>query len=386
MKVRFWLRIAFLFVWRSWRSTMALTLMVLFSVAALIFLAALAVGTNDAMVRNSVGLLFGHIVAENLPSSVTKNDLAVNGVKGVLFRKSRPFVLGHGDGLETVSFVGMEPLQEKTFTVLWKKTIRGRYPRDGEKALFVSADVARRIGAHVGQVVNYGARPGVWDGKMVISGIYRTGIAQLDQGVVFCPLEALSFGSAPISAAIFLEDGVRPETVLRKYRAAGLGGVFRAWTEFMPDLKQLIDLNFVSMAIVMALVFAIVSLSISCTFVIFILKNIREHGIMKAMGVTPLESACLIVSQIFLVTAAASAIGVVCGAVACLLVRRTGIDLTSFTSHNQYFAVSGVIYPRLTLFSLCLPPLMAIAFGLVASVWPALFVIRRKAADILRAL
>ena len=115
----------------------------------------------------------------------------------------------------------------------------------------------------------------------------------------------------------------------------------------MPDLKQLIDLNFVSMGIVMVLVFGIVSIGISCAFVIFILKNLREHGIMKAMGILPIEAVLLIVTQVAVLTLAASA---------CRRHRRRawrysvlldlGIDLTAFTSHNQYFVVSGIIYPQ----------------------------------------
>ena len=70
--------------------------------------------------------------------------------------------------------------------------------------------------------------------------------------------------------------------------------------------------------------------------------------------------------------------------VAVLLVGLTGIDLTEFTSHNRYFSVSGMIYPRLTLFSLLSPPALALVFSLGASIWPAFLVSRKKAAEILR--
>jgi ABC-type lipoprotein release transport system permease subunit len=154
----------------------------------------------------------------------------------------------------------------------------------------------------------------------------------------------------------------------------------------MPDLKQLIDLNFVSMGIVMVLVFGIVSLGISCAFVIFILKNLREHGIMKAMGMLPTEAVLLIVTQVAVLALAASLAGDVAGALAVLAFARIGIDLTAFTSHNPYFVVSGIIYPRLTFYSLFWPPVLATVFGLLAAVWPCVFVIRKKAADILRTI
>jgi ABC-type lipoprotein release transport system permease subunit len=189
-----------------------------------------------------------------------------------------------------------------------------------------------------------------------------------------------------LSVAVFLTDGTDNDRILAAYRKLPGMPEFIAWADFMPDLKQLIDLNFVSMGIVMVLVFGIVSLGISCAFVIFILKNLREHGIMKAMGILPTESILLIATQVAVLTLAASLAGDVAGALVVLCFARIGIDLTAFTSHNQYFVVSGIIYPRLTFYSLFWPPVLAMVFGLFAAVWPCVFVIRKKAADILRTI
>jgi ABC-type lipoprotein release transport system permease subunit len=161
---------------------------------------------------------------------------------------------------------------------------------------------------------------------------------------------------------------------------------FRSWAELMPDLRQLIDLNYISMGLVMVLVFGVVSLGIACGFVIFILKNLREYGIMKAMGTTPGEVALLLVSEVMLLNLAASCIGLILGALAVFLVGKTGIDLTAFTSYNRYFAVSAVIFPRLTPYSLGLPPVLAFFFSLVAAIWPAVLVARKRAAEVLRIL
>jgi ABC-type lipoprotein release transport system permease subunit len=152
----------------------------------------------------------------------------------------------------------------------------------------------------------------------------------------------------------------------------------------MPDLRQLIDLNYVSMSMVTVLVFGVVSLGIACAFVIFIMKHVREFGIMKAMGVTAGEMMRLIMMEILLMNLAASLAGILAGTAAVLLVGSTGIDLTAFTSHNRYFAVSGMIYPRLTAFSLWSPPALALVFSLGSAIWPALLVARKKAADILK--
>ncbi|MEW6668347.1 MAG: ABC transporter permease [Thermodesulfobacteriota bacterium] len=384
MCIPFFIKVAFWFVWRSWRSTVVLGFMVSVAVAALVFLSSLAVGTNDAMVRNSVGLYSGHISAERLSHGLSRESLLVSGVKGVLIRNSVQVWLGHGHSREATVLTGVDPTEERRFTALWKKASRGRYLRKEDRAIFLSENVAHRLGVGVGARVKVGTVPGEWIGSLTVCGLFRTGISALDLGMAFCTMDTLPEGAGHPSAAVFLQDGVGPDAVLEKYGSLAGSSAFRAWTEFMPDLKQLIDLNYLSMGIVMVLVFGVVSLGISCAFVIFILKSIREHGIMKAMGVLPAESSCMIAAQILLLTLTASLAGVIVGALAVAGFSRVGIDLGAWTSYNPYLAVSGVIFPRLTAYSLCVPPVLALGFGLFAAVWPSVFIIRARAAEILR--
>lgn len=154
----------------------------------------------------------------------------------------------------------------------------------------------------------------------------------------------------------------------------------------MPDLKQLIDLDDVCMEIVIVLVFVIVSVGISCAFLIFSLKSIREHGIMKAMGFCSLDTAGLLLCEIMFLTTIAALAGMSGGSVLVEIFARTGIDISRFTSHNQYFAVSGILHPRLTAWALLAPPGAAFVFSLAASIWPVTYVVRRDAAAILRSL
>lgn len=360
--------------------------MVFTAVGVLIFLASLAVGTNDAMIRNSVGLYSGHIVGDGLSTDAASGQLLVDGVQQVLIRGYMPLRLRHQDHLSATTLVAVNPDREKEVTALWKKTVAGRYLRSGEPEVYLSESVSQSLQVAVGQKVQVETQAGTKVAVLTVCGIYRTGVSSLDYGMGFVPRKALTIPNGTLSTAVFLKNGVDPQAVLALYRRLPDAPRFTPWTQFMPDLKQLIDLNFVSMMIVMLLVFGVVSLGISCAFVIFILKYMREHGIMKAMGMLPGESALLIFAEVTLMTLVASAVGVCAGALAVAGFSQTGIDLTSWTSHNQYFTLSGVIYPRLTMYSLWTPPLLANVFGILASVWPTIFVIRGKAADILRSI
>ncbi len=381
----FWIKTAALFLLRSGRSTAALSLMVVTAVAMLIFLSSLAVGVNDAMIRNTVELYGGHISGFNLPATLAPEQLAIEGVTGVLKRVSTGGILAGPEKIQTVALVGIDPAAEKKCTAFWKKNLQGVFLSGSAPEVFISRPLAEALSVGVGDTLRFSpgdiknARP------FTVRGMYATGIEQLDRGVVFCRLACHPDLQGLWTAAVFLDNGIDPDMILAAYRDRFPGTEsFKSWSELMPDLRQLIDLNYFSMSLVMVLVFGVVSLGIACAFVIFIMKHLREYGIMKAMGVTGWEMMRLIVMEIMLMNVAASCAGVLVGMVAVLLVGLTGIDLTEFTSHNRYFAVSGMIYPRLTLFSLLSPPVLALVFSLGASIWPAFLVRRKKAAEILR--
>lgn len=381
------MKTAFLFLSRSVRSTVVLSLMVIIAVSVLIFLSALAIGVNDAMIRNSIGLYSGHISGDILPQSLHPARLKIDGVAGVLKRNMTPGILSSGKQIEPITMIAVDPNAELKHTEIWKKAIKGRYIKQGEHSIFLSLTMAKQLDVQTGNTLQFSPAMGGKPVKLRVSGIYKTEVDYLDRGISFCPFEALPVKTATWQAAVFLKKGIDPEQIIRRYRQALPRSLeFKSWKEMMPDLLQLIDLNYVSMDIVMVLVFGVVSLGIACAFVIFIFKNLREYGIMKAMGVTPREITRLIVFEVIMMNLAASILGILGGYLAVLITSRTGIDLTYFTSHNRYFVVSGIIFPRLTLYSLCLPPFLAFFFSIISAIWPAGLVARKKAADILRSI
>ncbi len=383
--IPFWSKTGAMFLFRSGRSAVMLCLMAVAAVSSLIFLASLDVGVNDAMIKNSVGMFSGHISGFSIPASVTPGALKISGVKGVLKRVYVPGTISKGDKIESINLAGIDPDKEQRFTALSKKKIRGEFLHAGEHSICLSRFMGERLGAGPGDELVFKAGFGNEVIRLKVAGIYSTGLEDLDDKTAFCPLDILPGSlTRTWSAGIFLDKGTDPDAVIGEYNRQYPSIKFMSWKKLMPDLLQLIDLNYVSMNIVMLLVFGVVSIGIACAFAIFILRNMREYGIMKSMGVTPGEIGYLIMFEIFLINITASIAGVVMGLLAVYIAGRSGIDLTSFTSHNRYFAVSGVIFPRLTTYSLVLPPLLAMIFSLLSGIWPALLVSRKKAVQILR--
>ncbi|MCP3875407.1 MAG: ABC transporter permease [Desulfobacteraceae bacterium] len=385
----FWVKTAALFLIRSKRTSVVLTLMVISAVSCLIFLSSLAMGVNDAMIRNSVGLFSGHISGYNIPSNISNKDLSVKGVANVLKRVQLPGFIHVKNKMEMITLIGIDPAQELKSSAFWKKTIKGRFIQEGTNELFISESLSKRLGAVCGDIISFSQQARLEHGflkkEFVVVGIYKTGISQLDTGISFCDIGTLENKQSVWDAAIFLQDGVDIDMILQEYRNKNLDhNNFKTWKQLMPDLEQLISLNYFSMTIVIIVVFIIVSLGITSAFSIFILKSIREYGIMKVMGMTSKETVFLLCWEVFLLNIVASALGIIVGVLVVLIFQTIGIDLSAYTSHNQYFIVSGVVYPRLTIYSVWLPPLSALLFSLPAAIWPAIMVSRKNAAQILR--
>jgi len=339
------------------------------------------------MIRNSVGLFSGHISGFKLPLALNESRRVTKEVSNVLKRYPRAGILENQSRFQMVMLIEIDPDAEQKATSFWRKIVEGRFPEKGRKEICLSRQTAKTLDLRTGDKIAFKKNPISEPVVLTVSGMFHTGIERLDREMAFCPMEATGLNMETWDAAVFLKAGARVDNVMKKYSHLRTGsGQFRSWSELMPDLKQLIALNYLSMSIVAVLVFGVVSIGIACAFAIFILKNLREYGIMKAMGVTPGETTFLIFVEVILMNLAASFLGILAGMGSVYIAGKSGIDLSAYTSHNQYFVVSGVIYPRLTLYSLCLPPALALVFSLFAAVWPAFLVIRKKPADILRSL
>ncbi len=389
-KIGFWAKTAFFFLIRSGRSTLLLSFMVLVSVSALVFLSSMAVGINDAMVRNSVSLYSGHVTGIDLPPSITPEDLMIEGVAGVLRREARAGIFSAGARRMPLSVVAVDPGKELEFTALPKKHIEGGYPEQGSHSVYISSYAADSLRVQTGDTLDLSLSGEVIRG-LFVSGVYKTGVDAIDRSLAFVPSGVVGKGgnggdeSGEWQAAVFLEDGVDPDRIIERYSHLADGQLsFKSWAGLMPDLKELIDLNYVSMSIVMVIVFAVVAIGIASSFSIFILRHMREYGLMKAMGVTQWELTMLIVIEVALMNSASTIAGAAIGSVAACIAAGVGIDLSAFTSHNRYFSVSGIIYPRLTVYSVIIPVALSFIFGLIAAVWPASMASRKKVADILR--
>lgn len=164
----------------------------------------------------------------------------------------------------------------------------------------------------------------------------------------------------------------------------GEGETVTPWQELLPELDQLLQLNLVSMFIVILLVVIMMAAGVSNTVLVSVMDRYREFGVLKALGTTPGEVLRLVLMETALICLAAGTMGLAAGSAITIATSHTGIDLGRFTSENVHFVLSSVIHPRLTWGMAFAPALTVLGAGLAASLWPAAIAARRRAAEVLR--
>lgn len=384
---RLWLRLVYRAVTRRFARSAIACCGVALGIAALVLLEAVMEGVSDAMVRNSVALHHGHVAASWTGGG--EPDMAalraLPGVRSVLRRRTCGVILAHGGHREGTALRGVEPAAEAGETVIAAKVVAGVYlPRPG--TVLLGKGLAERLGAGVGDRVEV-TRSGLPETALEVCGVFRTGVEALDGGGAFAVLPDCAGEGVREEIAVFLEPGADA----RRCAAAmvrALPGSARVtpWQDAMAELVQLIALNHVAMNIVQVLALVILAFGVSNTAFISVGERTRELGILKALGVTPAGIRWTVAGEILLLVGMAGLLGDALGCGAAALSGARGIDLTRWTSENPHFIASGVVYPRLTLRSVLLPVLVALACGLTAALLPAVRAGRITVTEALRNL
>lgn len=390
---RIWVPLAVRFILRHRRKTLATGSFILVGTAVLVLLHGITVGINDTMVLNTTALHYGHAYLEVPPGGpdpelivrkISENEF----VNAVLLRYRFASLVRKGGASVPVIFYAVKPGEESTRTAIAKRITEGAYPSGGKKEVLLGSRIAEELGVKPGDKVSIIESSGRFLKGFTVSGIYRTEIDRFDRGISFLPADALEGDLKrvlPTELAVFYKPGTDTKAATKQLNRGMPGGlVVKSWDRLMPDLVQLIELNEVSMKLIMVLVFLLVGFGISNTFILTIVERFREFGILKAMGTTPGELVLLIFLESFMVCATATVAGLALGWLLTGITAHYGIDLSSFTSHNRYFVMSGIVRPRMTFAGLYWPFVMALVVSLVSSYLPARVAARKITAETLR--
>jgi len=119
------------------------------------------------------------------------------------------------------------------------------------------------------------------------------------------------------------------------------------WQEAVPEMVGFIEIDDAFLYIYLVVIFAIVAFAIANTFLMAVMERVREFGLLNALGLRGGGVARLLLTETFLMTCLAMAIGFVLGFAGHLAASRWGIPVAMWGVDEM--ELSGVDFSSLVM-------------------------------------
>ena len=260
-----------------------------------------------------------------------------------------------GEASQAIALMGVDLDRYDRVVGLRSKVVSGS-PRLLPGEAIVGRELAQDLGVRVGDrlTVQTGSASGTVSDSVRVTALVDLGVKDLNRRTVIVPLRAaqslLALPGGATQLDLTLKDVWVAQTLAR-----ALQGQFpykiESWQESNAQLVSALNAQSISTSIIRGVVLAVVVLGIASVLVVSVVQKGREIGILRAMGATRGQ-----VLRVFLVQ------GAVVGALGSVLGLLLAVALIWVFTHF----VRGS--DGLPLFSITLPPAMALQVALIASI------------------
>jgi ABC-type lipoprotein release transport system permease subunit len=384
------------------RSLLTASAMVV-GLALLVISRSLADGSHESWIDAGVRLASGHVVVQH-PGYARSADLADRlspaQVEAALAALAAPplaervaaatprlTVTGLASSAESAVpalVVGVDPAREAGFSKLAGRAIEGGYVSGDERlGAFIGVGMAERLGLELGSrfVLTAQGADGEIVGQLVrVSGIYRTGVPEMDQALVHVPIgtagEWLGTPGGATSVAALLETSRDTEAAAALLGEAleGTGADVLTWREASPELDAALRIDDWGDYIFHGILLSIVALAILNAILMSILNRRREFGVLRALGLTGRQTGAVVLAEGILLTLASGAVGIALGLGVTWTFWRDGLDLSALWRGDMTISgavIDPVLVPEFRLPTVLFAFAWIFAIGLVASLYPA---------------
>ena len=346
-------------LWRNRRRTIITVSMIAFGFALAVVTIGLGDGGHNSMIRNAIRLGDGHLTVQPrdyLQSPANHRFLRgggdvltqvqAAGLAGrVAPRVALQLLASSATNAIGVALQGIEPGHDPLHDVLGDSLVAGDWLERGDhRGLLIGEALSRKLDADVGNkvVLMAGGRDGETISELGrVRGIFRTGVEELDGYVVLSDLamarqflyaEGGEAARAPLTrVAVFLDDpDLLPVAKTRLVGAVTAGeAVVLDWQEMMPQLVSFIIVDDVGNYIWLVFILVMVAFGILNTILMSVLERTREFGLLRALGISPVQLLVLVLLETILLACIALVIGWVIALGGHAYFAIKGLDLSA---------------------------------------------------------
>jgi putative ABC transport system permease protein len=318
VKLGLWWRLAWRNLGRNRRRSFITGAALAFGYMAAVLMVAFSDGLTREMVRNGTEIVSGQgrvVAPDFLPErnlyATLGGDAGVDvgrllneirstpGVEAAAPRVYAGGLVSSGPSSGAVLLLGFDPEREPRVSRLLGALVEGRVPRPGARELVVGRELARRLGVRTGQelvVVAPAADGSLGNDLFRVTGLFATGVTEMDDGYALAPLGALqallALGPGRVhEVAIAVSDPWAADSVMarvgRRLKAAGVAASAESWTSFRPELVAYARLADSSNLLIVGIVFLMAVFGVANTMLMGTYERRREFALVEAVGGSP---------------------------------------------------------------------------------------------------
>ncbi len=391
------LRMAWRNLWRHKRRTWLTVGAMIFSNLILVFSISLQFGSYRMMIDNSLKSYTGHMQIQRkgyndepkMRSSIDDIIPLANEVRkqlgsdtvaarGVAFAMTSSEERSYG-----LQIVGVEPEFEPKVSTLPGLINQGRYFEDiNAEEILIGSVLARNLRVEVGDeltLLGSGHDGSFAAGIAIVSGIFESGIAEIDRNMAQLPIgyfqNLFAMDGRGHNIVINAPDLSQVPVLLQIIRNLLSGHdklVVLDWEQLQPGLKQAIQADFTSAWFMYGVLIVLVAFSVLNTQLMSVLERTREFGVMMALGVKPARLGSLVITETAVMSGLGLAIGAALGIAMTWYLSIVGFSYPGMEQMAERFNLPDRMYPSLSLLSIMLGPSIVFLFSLLASIYPAI--------------
>jgi ABC-type lipoprotein release transport system permease subunit len=411
------LHLAWRNLWWNPRRTLIAMSAIGLGYAMLLFVASLMAGLRQQMIESGTDLLLSDIELHapdyypNRPVNGTLGGRSGTDVKALLagiganpnIQAASPRVYAYGlvsaaHQSAGAQLIGVVPEQEQKITGLHTRMVKGAYLSEKvPKGIIMGDKFATAIDVDVGSeivLLTPAADGSTGNDLYTISGLFHTGLDDMDRGLVLMPIASLQ-DLLRLSPERIHEVGVKLHDVnTAELTAAALATQMgesvparvMPWQELAPELADYVQFNRRVTFILFFIFFLSAAMGIVNTMLMSIIERTRELGVLMALGMRPVEVVALIVMEAASLAAASLVLGATLAAPVLWFLQNYGLNLGG---GRGAISLAGVVvgplwYGRPDYAAYTQAALGLAITALVAALYPALRAARFRPAEALR--
>ncbi len=389
------LKVAWRNIWRNWQRTAITGGAIAFNTAFLI----VSIALNDGMLRQTIDSITAVVLGQaqvhapeyrakrsfydTIPSPERILQAADRAGVGAVARAYGSGLVSVGDKSSGARFWGVDPLRERAVFGLARQIHHGSYlsdkPPPDVREIVLGSKLASSLHAEVGEevvAVVQASDGSIGNELFVVRGILKTVASDIDRSAAIIhqrDFDAIFSARHPVHEIALLDpDRHSSKAVASVARAVAPELEVLTWEELAPAPAKMSQL-LMAFTAVFALIFSLAAgMGVMNSMLMSTFDRVREFGVLKALGATPLRIVRDVATEAFVLTTVFSLVGTAVGFVANVLLHEYGLNI--YTGDD--LKVAGIAFDpiwRATLAgeTVVFPAILMILVGVLASLYPA---------------